>query len=248
MRKKRGCLSRLIRKLLHLCLVLALLCYPFVEPFWLRTEQRTLSFADLPQGFSGLRVAFLSDIHYGPFFSDERLTDLVRRVNALKPDVILLGGDYANDSDGAVSFFQMKPAFSARLGVYAVMGNHDRVMPESNLERLEEAMYASGVVPLVNRTLPLSLPSGETIYLAGIDDYGNGHPDAAAAARSVTADDFVIFLTHNPDAIPSLAAIRARDGDTQWADLILCGHTHGGQVTLFGQKALYSVSSFQPVR
>ncbi len=244
MRKKRGCLSRLIRKLLHLCLVLALLCYPFIEPYWLRTEQRALSFADLPQGFDGLRVAYLSDIHYGPFFSDERLADLVRRVNALKPDVILLGGDYADDSDGAVAFFQMKPAFAARLGVYAVPGNHDRVMPESNLARLEEAMYASGVIPLVNRALPLSLPSGESILLAGIDDYGNGHPDAAAIARLISADDFVIFLTHNPDVIPSLAGLRARDGSTQWADLILCGHTHGGQVTLFGQKALYSVSSY----
>lgn len=244
MRKKRGCLSRLIRKLVRFCVVLLLLCYPFIEPYLLRVEQKTLAFSELPQGFHGLRVAFLSDIHYGPFFSADRLDALVSRVNALRPDLVLLGGDYANDSDGAVAFFQMRPAFSARLGVYAVPGNHDRVMPESNRDLLEGAMSAAGIVPLFNRTVPLTLSSGETIYLSGIDDYGNGHPDAAQAARSVRRDDFLIFLTHNPDAIPSFQEIPAQDGSTDWADLILCGHTHGGQVTLFGQKALFSVTSY----
>lgn len=244
MRKKRGCLSRLIRKLVRFCVVLLLLCYPFIEPYLLRVEQKTLAFSELPQGFDGLRVAFLSDIHYGPFFSADRLDALVSRVNALRPDLVLLGGDYANDSDGAVAFFQMRPAFSARLGVYAVPGNHDRVMPESNRDLLEGAMSAAGIVPLFNRTVPLTLSSGETIYLSGIDDYGNGHPDAAQAARSVRRDDFLIFLTHNPDAIPSFQEIPAPDGSTDWADLILCGHTHGGQVTLFGQKALFSVTSY----
>lgn len=244
MRKKRGCLSRLIRKLVRFCVVLLLLCYPFIEPYLLRVEQKTLAFPELPQGFDGLRVAFLSDIHYGPFFSADRLDALVSRVNALRPDLVLLGGDYANDSDGAVAFFQMRPAFSARLGVYAVPGNHDRVMPESNRDLLEGAMSAAGIVPLFNRTVPLTLSSGETIYLSGIDDYGNGHPDAAQAACSVRRDDFLIFLTHNPDAIPSFQEIPAQDGSTDWADLILCGHTHGGQVTLFGQKALFSVTSY----
>lgn len=244
MRKKRGCLSRLIRKLVRFCVVLLLLCYPFIEPYLLRVEQKTLAFSELPQGFDGLRVAFLSDIHYGPFFSADRLDALVSRVNALRPDLVLLGGDYANDSDGAVAFFQMRPAFSARLGVYAVPGNHDRVMPESNRDLLEGAMSAAGIVPLFNRTVPLTLSNGETIYLSGIDDYGNGHPDAAQAARSVRRDDFLIFLTHTPDAIPSFQEIPALDGSTDWADLILCGHTHGGQVTLFGQKALFSVTSY----
>ena len=244
MRKKRGCLSRLIRKLVRFCVVLLLLCSPFIEPYLLRVEQKTLAFPELPQGFDGLRVAFLSDIHYGPFFSADRLDALVSRVNALRPDLVLLGGDYANDSDGAVAFFQMRPAFSARLGVYAVPGNHDRVMPESNRDLLEGAMSAAGIVPLFNRTVPLTLSNGETIYLSGIDDYGNGHPDAAQAARSVRRDDFLIFLTHNPDAIPSFQEIPALDGSTDWADLILCGHTHGGQVTLFGQKALFSVTSY----
>ena len=239
-RKRRG---RLLGRLIRLALVLCLLCYPLLEPYLLTVERQTLAFSDLPPAFDGLRVAFLSDIHWGPFFSQERLDRLVQRVNNLRPDLVLLGGDYADDSDAAVAFFEQRPAFSARLGVYAVAGNHDRVMPESNRAALEAAMTAAGVTPLFNCAAPLTL-SGQSIYIAGIDDYGNGHPDVYAASRGLRADDFVIFLSHNPDVIPTLADVPCADGSTRWADLILCGHTHGGQLTLFGRRAIMPVNAY----
>lgn len=242
-RKRRGCLARLLGRLIRLALVLCLLCYPLLEPYLLTVERQTLAFSDLPPAFDGLRVAFLSDIHWGPFFSQERLDRLVQRVNNLRPDLVLLGGDYADDSDAAVAFFEQRPAFSARLGVYAVAGNHDRVMPESNRAALEAAMTAAGVTPLFNCAAPLIL-SGQSIYIAGIDDYGNGHPDVYAASRGLRADDFVIFLSHNPDVIPTLADVPGADGSTRWADLILCGHTHGGQLTLFGRRAIVPVNTY----
>ena len=242
-RKRRGCLARLLGRLIRLALVLCLLCYPLLEPYLLTVERQTLAFSDLPPAFDGLRVAFLSDIHWGPFFSQERLDRLVQRVNNLRPDLVLLGGDYADDSDAAVAFFEQRPAFSARLGVYAVAGNHDRVMPESNRAALEAAMTAAGVTPLFNCAAPLTL-SGQSIYIAGIDDYGNGHPDVYAASRGLRADDFVIFLSHNPDVIPTLADVPCADGSTRWADLILCGHTHGGQLTLFGRRTIMPVNAY----
>ena len=242
-RKRRGCLARLLGRLIRLALVLCLLCYPLLEPYLLTVERQTLAFSDLPPAFDGLRVAFLSDIHWGPFFSQERLDRLVQRVNNLRPDLVLLGGDYADDSDAAVAFFEQRPAFSARLGVYAVAGNHDRVMPESNRAALEAAMTAAGVTPLFNCAAPLTL-SGQSIYIAGIDDYGNGHPDVYAASRGLRADDFVIFLSHNPDVIPTLVDVPCADGSTRWADLILCGHTHGGQLTLFGRRAIMPVNAY----
>lgn len=242
-KKRRGCLSRLLGRLVRLALVLCLLCYPLLEPYLLTVEQRTIAFDDLPAAFDGLRVAFVSDIHRGPFLSQERLDQLVERVGNLRPDVVLLGGDYADDSDAAVAFFAQRPAFSARLGVYAVTGNHDRVMPESNRAALEAAMIAAGVAPLLNRAVPLTL-NGQSIYIAGIADYGNGHPDVYAAARGLREDDFVIFLSHNPDVIPTLADVPGADGSTRWADLILCGHTHGGQLTLFGRRAIVPVNTY----
>ena len=214
-----------------------MLAYPFAEPYWLRVEERTLYAPDLPAEFDGLRVAFLSDLHVGPYYSAARLEALLAQVQAWRPDLMLLGGDYADDSEGAVRFFSSRPGFSAPLGVYAVPGNHDRMMPESNFARLGEAMRAAGVMPLFNAVYPVR--RGEAyLYLAGVDDYANGHPDVAGVAMLTRAADFTLLLMHNPDGIPSALAARDRDGDAGWVDLILCGHTHGGQITLFGQRAL----------
>lgn len=238
MARRGGCLGRLIRKLLTTCVLLGILIYPFAEPFWLRVDERTLIYPSLPQNFDGLRIAYISDIHLGLYYSNDRLDSLIAQISAEHPDLILLGGDYANDSDTAVEFFQSGPAFSAPLGVYAVPGNHDRVMPESNFPLLLQAMREAGVTPLCNAIAPIQI-DGQFIYLAGIDDYAVGHPDIQGVAAATRASDFTIFLTHNPDAIPKAQKARDSNGQTRWADLILSGHTHGGQVTVFGQRALF---------
>lgn len=237
----RGCLWRVFRKLMSRILPLALIAYLFVEPFWLSEERRTLFYDGLPQAFDGLRVAYLSDIHEGPFFSRQRLDELVARVDAWHPDIVLLGGDYADDSDGAVAFFASSPGFSAPLGVYAILGNHDRVMPESNLPLLLQAMREAGITPLYNTVEPVRA-GGQTLYLAGVDDYANGHPDIAGVAAASRVHDFTIFLCHNPDGVPEALAASDANGSRGWADLILCGHTHGGQVTIFGLRAFSDIN------
>ena len=130
--------------------VLALLA-PFVEPWTLEVETTTLTSTDLPRDIARLKIVYLTDIHQGKFYSMRRVQDLVTRVNSLNPDIILLGGDYANTSEEAIAFFENAPSFHARYLTAAVLGNHDRTEPESNLRKLEEAMYAAGVTPLVSR-------------------------------------------------------------------------------------------------
>lgn len=236
-----GCLWRALRRLIARLWPLALIAYLFVEPYWLSEERRTLYYADLPPAFDGIRIAFLTDIHVGPFFSQKRLEELVARVDAEHPDIVLLGGDYADDSDGAVAFFAAKPGFSATMGVYAVPGNHDRVMPESNLSRLLQAMSEAGVTPLCNAVEVLQA-EGQYLYLAGVDDYVVGHPDIPGVAAACRADSFTVFLLHNPDGIPEALAAMDGRGAQGWADLILSGHTHGGQVTIFGQRAINDIN------
>jgi predicted MPP superfamily phosphohydrolase len=102
------------------------------------------------ESFSGLKIVYLSDIHYGAFLKENRVRSLVERVNALQPDLIILGGDYGETSQGAVDFFALRPGFKAQYAVLGVMGNHDRTLPESNLEKLQQAMRENGVIPLVN--------------------------------------------------------------------------------------------------
>lgn len=218
---------------LAILLAAALLAWPFLEPFFPEVEQRTLRFADFPADIGQLRVVYISDIHKGPFFSQGRVENLVSRINAMNADLVLLGGDYASDSAGAVDFFRTMPHIYAHYGVYAVPGNHDRTVPESNLNQLRSAMQAAGVTPLVNAVAPVRIGNC-SIYIVGLDDVSCGHPELAAVASQVRKEDFVIFLCHSPAIIPD--ALDARDASWQrgWFDLGLFGHTHGGQIGLFG--------------
>jgi len=232
-RKRRLRLFSLSR-LITFVILIFLIGYPFYEAYHLQTENVTLKVTELPQDLNNLRIAYISDIHMGFMYPKSRVDALIDTINRLNADLVLFGGDYADDSDGAIAFFQNLPRVNARLKVAGVLGNHDRTIPESNLSRLQDAMVAANVIPLVNNVL--TIPVGETkIILAGIDDINNGHPDIAGVAKMVSRDDFVIFLSHSPEAIP--AALQATDinGHGRWFDLALCGHTHGGQVTFLGQ-------------
>ena len=231
-RKKRrsGCLMRIMM----FVILLVLLSYPFLEPLMLQTEVTSLTHADLPSGIRQLRLVYLSDIHAGPYFPESRVESLVRRVNALNADIVLLGGDYAVDSDGAIEFFQSAPRFQSRYGVFAVMGNHDRTMPESNLAKLRAAMRAAGVTPLVNEVAAVRIGTDD-IYLVGIDDVNNGWPELKKVASQVRQEDYVIFLSHSPEIIPEANLTTDKNGHKHWFDLGLYGHTHGGQIAVLGQ-------------
>lgn len=222
--------------LLRIAAVLALLCllaWPFIEPLMPQVEHVTLHPADFPDRIGQLRIVYVSDIHAGPFFSQDRVKDLVRRINALGADIVLLGGDYAQDSQSAVEFFRNLPTIHASYGVYAVTGNHDRTVPESNLGLLRDAMMQAGITPLVNEVATVRIGSS-SIRLAGLDDINCGHPDLNNLSSRVHKDDYVIFLCHSPAVIPQ--ALEARDANFQygWFDLGLFGHTHGGQIGLLG--------------
>ena len=222
----------LLGRLLALLPLSCMLIYPVYLAGQLDLKEETYVSPDLPPEFDGLRIVYLSDIHFGAFFKEDRLRDLVRRVNALDADLILLGGDYAEDSQTAVDFWKNRPGFQARWGVAGVPGNHDRTLPESNLKKLMTAMEENGVYPLVNDAFLLK-KDGKTLAVCGIDDLYNGHPDLEKCESKCRNADFTIFLSHTPDVLPSIPA--------PFYQLMLCGHTHGGQVTLFG-RAVFSSS------
>lgn len=131
-------------------LLAVLLIYPFLEPLTITKDRMSLVCPDLPADVNLLKIVYVSDIHMGGSFSASRVRELVSSINAENPDLVLLGGDYANDSDGAIQFFRQLPAIHARYAVCAVLGEKDRTEPESNLAILKGAMYSAGVTPLVN--------------------------------------------------------------------------------------------------
>ena len=225
--------GRKFLKLVIALILLLILAWPFIEPFMLETESVTLTAEDLPAGVGQLRIVYATDIHKGGLFTDGRVIDLISHINACNADIVLLGGDYAQDSASAIDFFHSLPRIHARYGVYAVLGNHDRTIPESNLTTLRAAMQAAGVTPLVNAVSRVRIGVND-IYIAGIDDIGNGHPDLKGVAGQAAASDFVIFLSHSPAVIPDALKAVDRNGSQGWFDLGLFGHTHGGQIALIG--------------
>jgi predicted MPP superfamily phosphohydrolase len=228
--RRGGCLSRLIA----FALLAFVLIYPFYQARTLYVEQKTLEENGLDPDLDGLTIVYVSDIHQGPFFSQGRVDALIAKINSINADLVLLGGDYANDSDGAVEFFQNMPKIQARRLVAGVMGNHDRTVPESNLNTLQSAMINAGVLPLVNDVREVRV-GDSVLYLCGVDDYNNGYPQISQVAYPMRKDDFVIFLTHSPDNLPEAFDTKNSEGTANWFDLALCGHTHGGQVTFFGK-------------
>ena len=230
-----------IHRLLIVLAICALFAYPFIEPTMLNIEEHTLQVHSLPSNLKNLKIVYASDIHQGPWFSQQRVDELMTTINNLNADLVIFGGDYANDSDGAIEFFKNMPNVYARLGVYAVLGNHDRTEPESNLAVLVKQMQDRGIIPLVNG-ISRAKVGQSYVYIAGADDFHNGFPDVAGIASQMYADDFVIFAGHSPDLMPDVLKARSIDNDNHWFDLALFGHTHGGQMNLFGYTPFANLS------
>lgn len=224
------------RKLLRLAIslvILFVLSWPLLETFMLETEETTLTSADLPAGIGQLRIVYATDIHKGGLYTANRVAALISHINACNADIVLLGGDYAGDSRSAVEFFQQMPAIQARYGVYAVLGNHDRTLPEANMTTLRSVMQTAGVTALINTVSRVRIGTND-IYIAGIDDVNNGWPDLKGVASQVSASDYVIFLSHSPAIIPDALKAVDKNGRKDWFDLGLFGHTHGGQIAVLG--------------
>lgn len=214
------------------------LLYPFYLANQLTALQEIYASPRLPQAFDGLTIAYASDIHYGPYLSEDRAKDLASRITAWQPDLVILGGDYGMDPEWSTAFFHIMPRLHAPCGVVAAIGNHDRTGSSDNLSQLTEAMNNAGVMPLVNDCMHLTR-EGKQLSICSTDDIKSGTPDLRAVARKTQSSSFVIFAPHSPDIIPALHAI-----GTFRVDLALCGHTHGSQVVLFG-RSLHSSSKYR---
>lgn len=216
-------------------LILLLFCYPLLEARLLQTETKTIQCDDFPVEANNLRVVYLSDIHYGFWFSDADLNRLIGRINSLRPDLLLMGGDYAVDNETAVKFFhalQKQGTIHSRYGIYGVIGEADRGETDADCHLLTEAMTNAGVVPLVNKVATVNIANRQ-IFIAGLDDKLTGKPDIKSIAKSVNARDYVILLSHNPSVIPEAQLAEDSSGNLGWFDLGLFGHTHADQMAFF---------------
>ena len=212
--------------------------YPFYLAGQLQVQEEVYQSTALPLGFDGLTIAYASDIHYGPYFNKKEALVLTERLVQMETDLIILGGDYGDVPDNATAFFEMIPAFSGRQTVLAVMGNHDIGSPGAGIRpELIKAMRSKNIIPLVNQTYILE-KSGHRLAICGPDGIRCGQPDFAPLIQDSKGADFVLFIPHSPDLIPDAIAAGLP------FNLAICGHTHGGQLVLFG-RSIHSSSKYK---
>ena len=174
---------------------------------------------DLPRSFDGYRVAFLTDTHVASFHRRGYFREVVAQTMKFEPDLILLGGDFVTFERHIPLMAELLlTGLEARDGVYAVLGNHDYW---ANADGVVAAMTVKGVRFIVNRSIAIRR-GDDAISLVGIDELYRGQPDLDAAFTRVDPRTPCLGLSHHPDIIDTL-------GDRR-IDLLVCGHTHGGQI------------------
>jgi hypothetical protein len=205
-----------------------------IERHWVEVARQDIRLSGLPAAFSGLRIAQLSDIHMDEYTEPFFLRHVVDRINGLRPDMVLLTGDYISDGLGAKSYAISAAWQCANIltgldcrQVYAVLGNHDVGVDAS---AVTAALQAKGITLLTNASLPIERKGGR-IWLAGLDDPVLGQPDperAIPASIRNLSHEPVVLMCHAPDYADTLLEHPAGKA----VGLILSGHTHGGQVRL----------------
>ena len=193
-----------------------------LEPRHVVVERKTIAINDLPDAFDGFRICQITDVHHGPFTGLGFIKEVVEKVNSLNPGLVVLTGDYVDHSSKYIV-----PAVSAlcRLkssnGVLAVLGNHDHWMDAN----LTQEVFNRYNVPVITNSHKLIEIKDKAICVAGVGDLMEDSQDLKAAFYGVPADIPRILLSHNPDYAESMPA-------TERVDLVLAGHTHGGQVRM----------------
>jgi predicted MPP superfamily phosphohydrolase len=187
-----------------------------------------------PKGLDGLRIAQWTDLHYGPYSQDSDLRRAVALTQEGKPDLIVMTGDLISVSGKYLAGLPgILGGLTAPLGKFACLGNHD--FHFGPVEEKIRCLEDSGFTVLRNRGLVIEY-RGERFGLAGVDDYWKGVPDVEAALREIPDDVPTVLLAHIPDFAESL--------EHHGPVLVISGHTHGGQICVGREMALYTASDF----
>lgn len=180
------------------------------------TVERITLPAPLPRPF---RVAFAADFHIRKGTPLSYVRKLCALLKGLEPDILLLGGDYGEDAGAARTLLSELSRCRFPKGILGVLGNNDRECFPSPAALQRAARFPI----LVNKSVRVRMDGG-MIEIGGVDDLKHGWPDARGLfSRNA---DYRILLSHFP-VVPDF-------GRGAPADLILSGHTHGGQINLFG--------------
>ncbi len=240
-RGRRKFLSSVI--LLALIAALALTGYMHLCAKITRVSRADVYLRDLPAAFEDTKILFISDFDIRTEADLKACRKLMKKVQALSPDILLLGGDYSADTlldvlNGrknpeadalAAEFIRSLSDFNAPMGKFAVTGEND-----ADLAGLSAAFNAAGIHYLSDRCETVK-KGNELLVIAGLSDVSLKQTKYASLGGAFSGDECVIALAHNPTAYVGVRVAEARGGGA-WADMVLTGHNLGGQINLFGRS------------
>ncbi len=186
-------------------------------------EEVVTASANWPQAFNGVRIAHLSDLHYGHLLGQERLAQAVDAVRAVRADLIAITGDLVDlHSDDAAPLFEQLALLRAPLGVFVVLGNHDHL---DHPRRIIKGARDAGLTVLMDESTRAGGRDG--LLVAGID-WSKSITGCAQRLRRCGVARADLLLAHNPKAY-----VAAHE---RGVPLTLSGHTHGGQLARKGNR------------
>lgn len=199
------------------------LTYTFlIERYLFQVNTYSLPLPALPGEFNGYTIVQLTDLHFGFLMPLAVIKNLIHKANSLEKDIIVCTGDYIHQKDSSEQIDRVWPELcrlEAKDGVYSVLGNHD------HWGDFSRSLYWLGKSGQNLRHKAISIQRGsKRVWLGGCGDYWEDEIGIGKAFQNVPERDFKILLAHNPDT-----------ADTRFStkiDLMISGHTHGGQVSI----------------
>ncbi len=197
--------------------------YPFaVERYVILANRYRIPVPNLPQAFSGFRIVHLTDLHYGFLVPLPLIRYVVARTNRMVRDAVFCTGDYVHERNATGQIDAVWPVLAdlrAPSGVFSVLGNHDHW---ADTHRSRHWLRHTGQ-DLRHKAVPIE-KDGQRLWIAGAGDLWEDHLSLDTLMNPIPASDCRIVLAHNPDT--------ADTAHTARIDLIISGHTHGGQVDI----------------
>ncbi len=204
-----------------------------LPPSPIQVDRLTIPIRNLPDRLRGLKIVQMSDFHYdGLFLKEDLLNDAIVAANQAQADLIVLTGDFVSrKTDWIAALAAQLARLRSRYGTFAVLGNHDLIMPYARRDIIA-ALHAVDIPVLWNEVV---YPCGNGFALVGLPDFWSKEFNPERVFAQIDPAIPRLVLSHNPDSAATLKRWRV--------DLQLSGHTHGGQLVLPGIGNLTAIAA-----
>ena len=183
----------------------------------------------IPKSFDNFKIVFIADTHCNRYFNGDDFIKLIQRINSLDADIVILGGDYTSLSPEYLTpFLENIDKLKTKYGVYSIFGNHDFW---EDITVLRNGFEETNINICDNKSYWIK-KGNDSIKIGGVGDLWEDEQIIENTISDIKENDFCILLSHNPDYIEMLS-----ETEQNKINLMLSGHTHAGQVTIFGLYA-----------